>query len=160
MTFIVLMCIFFSLSYFPNILTVSDERKPKMPGPQHYKSIWLSLQCIPLSQSSRSKQNPAVLSLLSAFSSFNSHYSIIYTFPVCRHGNGHVCSGDASISSTDGHEVYVSYRGNLMSFYFSEVTSCQPIFSNPAVPLPAQTAVIALSTFNRTKLCMRSVFIL
>lgn len=58
------------LIFSSTIPSVSDESRPEMAGPQHYKSIWLSLQYIPQSQRRRNKQTPAVLSLLCIFFSF------------------------------------------------------------------------------------------
>lgn len=106
---------------------------------------------------------PRLFSLFCAFSLFNSHNSIIYTFPVCRHGHGHVCSGVVSSLEASLTLVVMKCEWLLEEIRFLSISVRWPhtsrSCSNPVGPQPAQTTVIALSPFSHTKPCLNIHFI-
>lgn len=95
---------------------------------------------------------------------FYSHYSIIYTFPVCRHGHDHVCSEVVSSLDASLGQMVTKCECLLEEIWCLSISVRWPhtsrSCSNPVVPQPIQTTVIALSPFSHKKLCLIiSVFI-
>ncbi len=154
--------LFFSSTYFLSLFFFLNM--PQMKVGQK----WLGLNIINqfgYHCTEAEMNKPQLFSLLCAFSLFNSHDSIIYTFPVCRHGHGHVCSGVVSSLEASLTLMVMTCEWLLEEIWFLSIRSISVRWphtsrscSNPAGPQPTQTTVIALSPFSHTKPCLNIHF--